>query len=149
MNTYNIQWTSANANQLPLERYAHFFAIEMNGELVFLGKAYREDLPALIPACIAQLDLSHSSPNVYLGRIREIGLGRISDATVDAMLGMLVFARKPRLNRVGKYRYQGILNIDLTNVGLELLPAKMQAENNVVIVGAQPAINAHAPILAC
>jgi hypothetical protein len=149
MNTYNIQWTKAITNQLSSERYAHFFAIELNGELVFLGKAYHEDLPTLIPACIAHLDLDHSAPNVYLGRIREIGLGRISDASVDAMLGMLVFARKPRLNRVGKYRYQGTLKIDLTNVGLELLPAKLQADNNVVIVGAQPAINAHAPILAC
>lgn len=149
MNTYNIQWTQAMIDQLSPERYAHFFALELNGELVFLGKAYHEDLPTLIPACIAHLDLDQSAPKLFLGRIREIGLGRISDASVDAMLGMLVFARKPRLNRVGKYRYQGTLKIDLTNVGLELLPAKMQAENDVVIVGAQPAIVMHSPILAC
>lgn len=146
MSAYNIQWSATHLAQLPIERYAQFFALELHGELVFVGKAYHEDLAQLIPACIGQLDLDHLSPIIHLGRIREIGQGRISDATVDAILSMVVFARKPRLNRVGKYRYQGGLDMQLTNVGLDMLPAKLRAENNVVIVGAQHA--AHAS-LAC
>jgi hypothetical protein len=149
MSSYSIQWTPAAADKLSNERYAHFFAIEQHGELVFVGKAYHENLEALIPACIGHLELDLMAPKVYLGRIREVGLGQINDATVDAILGMLVFAKKPRYNRVGKYRYLGTLDLELANVGFELLPAKLRAENNVVIVGAHPANTLHSPILAC
>ena len=149
MASYSIQWTPAALTQLSTERYAHFFAIEQHGQLVFAGKAYQENLEALIPACIDHLDLDSMEPKVYLGRIREVGLGQINHPTVDAILGMLVFAKKPRYNRVGKYRFLGTLDLELANVGLELLPAKLRVENNVVIVGAHAANTLHSPILAC
>lgn len=149
MSVYNIQWSVTRLPQLPEERYAHFYALVFDGELVFMGRCFREELVELIPACIAQLGLDHLGLQVFLGRIREIGTGRISDTTVDALLGMLVFARKPRLNRAGKYRYQGVLDMRLANVGCEWLPSHMRSEGNCVIVGPQPARTLVHPVLAC
>jgi hypothetical protein len=149
MSTYNVQWSAACLEKLTQERYAHFFALMHHGEVLYVGMAYRNDLQQLIPACIQQLDLDHLSLTLYLGRIREVGTGRISDASVRAIHDLIVFARKPQYNLVGKFVYQGAADLQLSNVGCHQLPAKLRAENNRVFV-AKPATSLAAdPIPAC
>jgi hypothetical protein len=135
MSTYNIQWSSSCFEKLASERYAHFFAIVQRGELMYVGKAYHSNLTDLIPACTQQLDLDHLSLTLFLGRIREVGTGRINEASVNAIHDLLVFARKPRYNLAGKFVYQGQADLQLANVGCQLLPTKLRAENNRVFVG--------------
>src|SRR5262245_52875221 len=104
MSAFNIQWSTTRFEMLQHERYAQFFALMLHGELVFVGKAYREDLTQLIPACFQQFNLDSLSLTIYLGRIREIGSGRIGCVLVDQLHDALVFVKKPRLNGKGKYR---------------------------------------------
>jgi hypothetical protein len=42
-----------------------------------------------------------------------------------------------------------MLDMQLTNVGCEKLPAKLRAEKNRVIVGPHPARTSDLPLLAC
>jgi hypothetical protein len=148
MSAFNIQWSATRLGHLPQERYAQFFALALQGELVYVGKAYRENLTQLIPACLRQLNLDPLSLTIHLGRIREIGMGRISGALVDSIHGMMVFAKKPRLNREGKYRFHGLMDVQATNAGCDHMPAKMRTEGNMVIIGGQSSTSLQ-PLLAC
>jgi hypothetical protein len=135
MSTYNLQWSATRLDKLTDERYAHVFALMHHGEILYIGKSFRADLAQLIPACIQQLDLDHLSLTVYLGRIREVGTGRISGAAVESIHDLLVFARKPRFNQSGKVRYEGAPDFKLANLGWDRLPGKLRAENQMVFVG--------------
>lgn len=141
MHNFNVQWSPTKIDRLPQERYAHMFALVSGGEVLYIGKAYRADLPELIPACIAGHDLDHLPLTIYLGRIREVGTGRISFANVDAIVDLLVFARKPRLNHDGKYNYAGADDLHLANDGCAVIPHRLRAENRLVFV-AKPLVAA-------
>ncbi|MFN8396925.1 MAG: hypothetical protein U0176_20030 [Bacteroidia bacterium] len=138
MSTFNIQWSSARPDSLSQERYAQFFALIHQGQVAFLGKAYREEIESLIPACLVHLNLDPLSTTVHLGRIVGVGQGHISNRAVDAILSALVFAKKPSLNRVGKYRHEPVMDMQVSNVGLPGLPNQLRVQDGCVIVAAKP-----------
>lgn len=137
MSTYNIQWSSTLVGQLSQERYAQFFVVEHQGQIAYLGKAHREELETLIPACLQQLNLDPLSTPVHLGRIVGVGQGHVSHRVVDAIVAMLVFALKPRLNQRGKYRHEAAMDVQVTNVGLPGLPNQLRVQDGCVIVTAR------------
>ena len=134
MSAFNLQWSPASLQTLETERYAHIFAIVTHGELVFLGRAHREDLTTLIAENLSKLELDPQQVQVHLGRLREVGTGRISEEVVDTLLSVLVYAKKPKYNRVGKYRYLGTMDLELSNLGSVQLPARLRTQGSVVIV---------------
>jgi hypothetical protein len=136
MSPYSIQWSATFVETLETERYAQFVAFVQQGKLVFLDTVYRENLTTAISARLQKQSLDHLNLTIYLGRIREIGEGKIDSFKVNALHDLLVFALKPRLNSEGKYRYKGLPNLQMTNVGCELIPRKLRAENSFVMVGA-------------
>jgi hypothetical protein len=128
MTQFTIQWTKSQVENLKTERYAHFFALMHQGSVIYIGQAHRKHLEELIPSLIRQFNLDHLRITLFLGRIREIGMGGVSDCQMDAIHSLLVFARKPRLNLAGKFDYQGLPELQLCNSGCEIMPAGLRAE---------------------
>ncbi len=134
MSTFNVQWSSSQLDHLNEERYAHFYALVHRGEVLYIGSGFRGELQAIIPASISRLGIDHLTPTVFLGRLREVGSGQINEASVSAILDLLVFARKPRYNATGKYVYHGAMDLQLGNAGCDPIPGKLRVENKLVFV---------------
>ena len=137
MMNFSLQWSKASLSQLDTEIYAHFFAIVRSGKIVYIGNANHANLSNLLSETIFRLGIDSNSSELYLGRIREYGSRRIADETVNAMHKLLVYARKPYLNKDGKFRYAGLPNLSMVNSGFGLLPGKVRAENRIVFLASQ------------
>lgn len=148
MSSYNLQWSPAPLQHLAQGRYAHFFALVLRGEVLYIGKSFRCELALVIPECIAQLGVDHAELEIFLGRIRDVGMDRIGAASVDAIFDLLVFARKPRHNAEGKFKYAGIADLQISNVGCAAIHTKLRAENHNVFVSKLTAMLAAATISA-
>ena len=137
MKNFNLQWSKAPLSQLKDEIYAHFFAIVRGGKIVYIGNANHADLSTLVQDTLELLGFDQSVHEVYLGRIREYGSRRITDETINGLHQLLVYARKPYLNKKGKFRYGGLANLSLLNSGFQRLPGKVRAENRIVFLSSQ------------
>ncbi|MEM6268390.1 MAG: hypothetical protein AAF998_03085 [Bacteroidota bacterium] len=131
---FNIQWSKALLSELDREIYAHFFAVVRGQKIVYIGNANGETLRTLLESTLASPDFHGGKTEIYLGRIREYGTRRIPAETIEGLHQLLVYARKPRLNRRGKLRYNGLANLRVTNSGCELLPYNVRAENRIVFL---------------
>lgn len=139
MNAFRIQWSPAQLSELNAAKYAHFFIIEAGGTIYYIGNAYQQRLSEVIPACLRDFKLDHLKLRIYLGRIREFGTGRVTAEDVSSLHQLLVFANKPRLNRVERLRYEGLPNLTTRNSGCALLPMRVRAENRKVFRSSQRA----------
>ncbi len=149
MSTYNLQWSPSSLHHLAQGRYAHFFALVLKGEVLYIGKSFRCELASVIVERIAQLGIDHANLEIFLGRIRDVGMDRIGVASVDAIYELLVFARKPQYNHVGNSKYTGTNDLQVVNVGCNSLPAKLRAENQMVFVSKMANSVSAATIPAC
>jgi hypothetical protein len=140
MTEFNLQWTKALLGDIKNEVYAQYFAIVCGERIVFIGEAYHANLHDTIASTFRNFDLDHhQAPEIYLGRLREYGIKRISRDFLSSMHQLLVFVKKPYMNTDGKMCYNGIPDLSLANTGCEDLPGKIRVENRLVFLSKIPA----------
>lgn len=123
--TFHIQWTKVDPSNLDQHHYAQFFVLVRNGNPVYIGDSFRRSIKHLIPATMKAAALNQSSTEVYLGRVVEF-VGLANDDVIE-MHKLLVYSRKPIYNVIGKHDYKPVESICVNNLGENILPHTIKA----------------------
>lgn len=132
MRTTNIQWKRTLPEALNQERYAHFFLLVRNHRVIFIGQCFRKPLEDFIPFALNGLGIEGGNVELWLGRIKDVGSGRLEAQLIKDLENLLVYSRKPVMNKEYKLSYKGQSKLRILNSGCSLLNVEIRAENNMV-----------------
>lgn len=127
MQSLQIQWRETASQALSNEKYAHFLAVQRDGQIVEMACAYRQT----IVDAFAKLNVQEGE-KVFVGRVNMMGIRTLSPEMVESLFSLLLNAVKPSRNLDGKYNYSGIASIVVQNVGMIALPTHLRAEDGRV-----------------
>ena len=134
MKSYFILWEQVSAEDLVDcdPDSIHFFAIEHQGQLEYLGLAYKLSLEKEVNETIKLFRLEPSNIKIWTGFIVQNIHNMVNQQIAEEILCLLVYNTKPNLNVICKRSYYGRESLELHNRGNELLPANVKADNKVM-----------------
>src|SRR5580658_7654931 len=102
MKNYFIQWEQTSAETLNDSDTAHFFAIELEGQVLYLGLAYKLSLADEVNETIKLFRLNSKEVKVWTGEIVLNIHNIVNQQLAEEILCLMVYEIKPALNVICK-----------------------------------------------
>jgi hypothetical protein len=132
MKNYFILWEQISLNELADADNVHFYAIEHEGEVQYVGLAYKLSLEHEIDETIKLFRLDPKNVKVWTGLIIRNIHNLVNQHIAEEILCLTVFNMKPQLNVICKRSYYGSDGLEVFNRGTKLFPSYLKADQKVM-----------------
>ena len=132
MKNYFIHWEQKSAETLTNAQNVHFFAIEHEGRVLYLGLAYKLSLAEEVKETLKLFRLNPKEVKVWTGQIIRNIQNVVNQQIAEEILCLMVFETKPELNVICKRSYYGRDGLEIFNRGMSMLPAHLKAGERVM-----------------
>lgn len=133
MKNYFILWEEISKSELLDAEDIHFFALEMEGQVQYLGMCYGLNLVHEVEECMQIFNLEPKKVTISTGVIISNIHNVINQQIAEEILCLLVYNTKPLCNVICKRSYYGRDGLEVHNRGNLQLPEKVKADRSVVL----------------
>lgn len=132
MNDFFIEWERTPIEKLAPNHSAHFFALEQDGEILYLGLAYHLDFKDELEECLRVFDMDPKHLRVWSGSIIQNIHNFVNRHLAEEALCLMVNRMKTRFNILCKESYYGRDGLTIHNRGCALMPPFAKTRKQVV-----------------
>ena len=132
MKNYFILWEQISLNDLADADNVHFFAIENEGEVQYIGLAFKLSLEHEIDETLKLFRLEKATVKIWTGLIIRNIHNIVNQHIAEEILCLTVFNMKPQLNVICKRSYYGREGLEVFNRGTKLFPSYLKADVKVM-----------------
>ncbi|MDX2002601.1 MAG: hypothetical protein SFW35_09215 [Chitinophagales bacterium] len=132
MKNYFILWEQISLSEVPDIDNVHFFAIEHEGNIKYIGLAYKLSLEQELQETIKLFRLDSKEIKIWTGLIIRNIHNMVNQHIAEEILCLLVFNLKPYLNVICKRSYYGRDGLEIFNRGTGLFPSYLKADVKVM-----------------
>jgi hypothetical protein len=124
METFKLEWLETKREEIPDCIATAFFALMMDGNLLYIGSVFRENLKWQINAKLDSLSTDERRACIWIGYINPIQTTykRVSDSIARDTEKLLSLSKRSDINRGNLPEYDGRRNFSVCNDGLDILP---------------------------
>lgn len=132
MRNYFIDWKHTEIQQLEDAGQTHFYAIENQGEIQYLGLAYGLKLAEEVRESLEVFELADSDVKILTGTVIRNIHNKVDLQLTEEMLCLLVYQVKPNFNVICKRSYYGREGLMVHNRGVDDLPKIVRTDREYV-----------------
>jgi hypothetical protein len=133
MKNYFILWEEISKSELLDAEDIHFFALEMDGQVQYLGMCYGLNLIHEVEECLQIFNLDSKKVTISTGVIISNIHNVINQQIAEEILCLLVYNTKPLCNVICKRSYYGRDGLEVHNRGYLRLPERVKADRSIVL----------------
>jgi hypothetical protein len=128
---YFILWEKQGLSTIGSVKDAHFYAIEVKGNLVYIGLAYGLNLKSEIYEAIATFRVNVADVSVSIGNIVKNIHNHVNKQLAEDIICLLVYKVKPSLNIICNQSYYGRDGLEIHNRGYKNIPASLSIDTKI------------------
>ena len=132
MNDFFIEWERTPLEEVSSRKSAHFFALERDGEILYLGLAYQLNFNDELNECMEVFNLNRENINVWSGMIIQNIHNIVNRHLAEEVLCLMVNNMKTRFNILCKESYYGREGLTVHNRGCTLMPPFAKTRKQLV-----------------
>lgn len=125
---YFILWENRSLNNLAGLQDVHFYAIESDGVLVYIGLSYSLDLEAEIDEAVETFRLDKERITLYTGNVVRNIHNYVNKQLAEEMVCLMVYNIKPTYNVICSRSYYGRAGLIIHNRGYNKIPTYLTTD---------------------
>lgn len=134
MKNYFILWEQISVTELADADDVHFFALEHEGKIQYLGLAYKLSLEDEVKETVKLFRLNMKDVKIWTGFIIRNIHNVVNQQLAEEILCLTVYETKPLLNVICKRSYYGRDGLEICNRGTSLLPETIRTAEATKVV---------------
>ncbi len=132
MRNYFIEWDISDFSSLNDNKGAHFYALEQDGVLQYLGLSYGLVLTDEIAESMKVFDLDPEKVTIWTGQVIRNIHNTVDQQLAEEIICLLVYNLKPKRNVICKRSYYGRDGLEVHNRGAAWMPEIVRVRKEMV-----------------
>lgn len=132
---YTIQWSKIELSILNEDIGAPFYAVDKDGEVIFVSTSYKKKLRYELRDTLASLSLnSKMNLSIWGGIVANTNGEPVTRQEADDILCLLIFRSQPKMNVICRTAYYGSTSVGVRNYGGIALEERVSIDSDNIIL---------------